>query len=170
MHLRIPYYVIKRMRSFLDLYFIFGANYLFLAIIAIACIYFLSQPSTIQKRIIIFSIITLPLAYIVAKILSMFYYDARPFVVGNFIPLIPHAPDNGFPSDHTLISAAFAAVLFPFNKKVAIITSVITLIVGYSRVYTGVHHSIDVIGSIAIVGVVACVVYFFIKNSKYFKQ
>ncbi len=156
------------MQSFFDLFFIFGAKYLFLAIIAIAFIYFLSQPKTTKKRIIIFSVVTLPLAYIVAKILSTFYYDPRPFVVGNFVPLIPHAPDNGFPSDHTLISAAFAAVLFPFNKKVAIVASILALIVGISRVYVGVHHPIDILGSIAIAAIVSSILFPCIKKLKYY--
>ncbi len=154
------------MENFINQFFIFGAEYLYIVIIVIALVYFLKQPKATKIQIIIFGITTLPLIYIVAKIISLFYYDPRPFVEGNFMPLISHVPDNGFPSDHTLLSAAIASVFYPFNKKVAVALWAFVLIIGFSRVYTGIHHPIDVLGSMAIASVVASLVYFFIKNSK----
>jgi len=39
-----------------------------------------------------------------------------PFAVGGFDPLLPHDADNGFPSDHSLLAAAFVAVALPYKK------------------------------------------------------
>ena len=100
----------------MDTLIIFIAKYLVFVSAAIAVFYFLKQPRQKQKEILIFAVVLLPLSYIVAKIVSHFYFDPRPFVVGHFTPLLPHAADNGFPSDHTLFGAAVAFAVFHFPR------------------------------------------------------
>ncbi|MDE1988371.1 MAG: phosphatase PAP2 family protein [Patescibacteria group bacterium] len=139
----------------MNILIIFGAKYLYLAAIAVALVYFLKQPREIKKRIIIFGLASLPITYLVAKLAGHFYYDPRPFAAGNFTPLIPHADDNGFPSDHTLILAAIASVIYPFSKKASAVLWMLAFAVGFSRVFAGVHHSIDIFGSMIIAAVVS---------------
>ncbi len=79
---------------------------------------------------------------------NLLYVDPRPFVVGHFIPLIPHVPDNGFPSDHTLLAAALAAIGMYWNKWLGLALWVIAIAIAIARVYVGLHHPIDVLGSI----------------------
>ena len=138
----------------MDIFIIFVAKYLLFVSTAIALVYFLKQPRQKQKEILVFAAILLPLSYIVAKILSHFYFDPRPFVLGYFVPLIPHAADNGFPSDHTLLGAAIAFAVFQFNKKLGILLLFLAILVGAARVLAGVHHFTDIAGSIIIVGLV----------------
>jgi len=95
----------------LNLIFIFGAQYLYLIVIIIALIWFLIQPRTKQKEILIISCICLPLAYFVAKFASYLFYNPRPVVLGHFKPLIPHKANNGFPSDHTLLVSVISVVV-----------------------------------------------------------
>jgi undecaprenyl-diphosphatase len=131
-------------------FFIFGAKYLYLLVPLIAMVHFLWQSKETQKKMLIFAIIALPLAYLVAKFVGYFYYDPRPFVQGNFIPLIPHAPDNGFPSDHMLFVSAIAATWWYFNRRISFVLWTIATLVGISRIGVGVHHPIDIIGSVVI--------------------
>ena len=126
---------------------LFGAKYLYLIIIAMAVIFYGLQPRERRKNILVLSIIYLPLAYLFGQIAAHFYFDARPFVVGHFQPLIPHAANNGFPSDHMLFSSAIASIVFIYNKKIGVLAWVIAHFVGYSRVSSGLHHWIDVFGS-----------------------
>ncbi len=130
---------------------IFSAKYLYLIEIVLATIYFFLQTRDKQKSIIALSAVFLPLAYIVALIITAFYFNPRPFVVGNFTPLITHAPDNGFPSDHMLLTSAIASVLFMYNKKIGALAWIIAIVVGISRVYAGIHHLTDIVGSVVIV-------------------
>jgi undecaprenyl-diphosphatase len=97
--------------------------------------------------------------YAVAKIISLFYYSTLPFVEGNFTPLIPHEADNGFPSDHTLLGAGISSVIYFFNKKVSAVLWALTLIVGISRVYAGVHHPVDIVGSIIVALAATVIIY-----------
>jgi len=129
---------------------IFGAKYLLWVLIALALVWFGRLPKEKQKRFILFGVIAFPLIYAVAKLIGMFYYHPRPFVVGDFTPLIFHEPDNGFPSDHTLLAAAIATGAYPFGKKASLLFWVFTALIGFFRVLGGIHHPIDILGSITI--------------------
>ena len=148
----------------LDSLIIFGAKYLYIVVVAVAIIYILRQPREKQKRILLLAIISLPIAYIVAKIGSWLYFDPRPFVVGNFTPLVPHVADNGFPSDHTLLTSAIASVIYVFNKKIGVLLWILALIVGISRVSAGIHHPVDILGSIIISVLIVFVAHKFINH------
>ena len=135
----------------LDTIAILIAQYLYLFILLIGVIFFFLQPFIIKKSMVICGAIIAPVAYIISRISSFFYYDPRPFVVGHFTPLIAHAADNGFPSDHVLLTGAVAMVIWFYNKKWSGVLWVLALLTGSARVYVGVHHITDILGSIVIV-------------------
>ncbi|WP_419188808.1 phosphatase PAP2 family protein [Enhydrobacter aerosaccus] len=69
-----------------------------------------------------------------------------------------HTPDNGFPSDHTLLLSALAALASCWNGRLSLLLWFIALLVGAARVYVGLHHPVDILGSILIaIGTVALV-------------
>ncbi len=138
----------------MNILIIFIAKYLVFVSAAIAVLYFAKLSRAKQKEMLIFAVILLPLSYIVAKLVSRFYFDPRPFVQGNFTPLLPHAADNGFPSDHTLLAAAIAFATFHFNKKLGLFLLLLAILVGVARILAGVHHVADIAGSIIITGLV----------------
>lgn len=133
-----------------NLLIIFGAKYLLWILVVIALIWFLKQSREKQKQIIFFGVTALPIIFLISRLVGRFYYDPRPFVVGHFVPLIPHEPDNGFPSDHTLLGAALASVIYLFNRKISWIAWIFTILIGVSRVLAGIHHLVDIAGSIII--------------------
>lgn len=92
------------------------------------------------------------LALLLAKLGSKLYYDPRPFVVSHFTPYFSHAKDNGFPSDHTLLTAWLAFVTLYFNRRYGVIALVVAVLVGAARVVAGVHHLADIVGSIVFAG------------------
>lgn len=154
----------------MDSIIIFGAKYLYLAVVILALFYLLILPKKESSRVIVAALIALPLSYLVAKGLSALYYDPRPFVVGQFVPLIPHAPDNGFPSDHTLFVSAIAAVIFAFERRLGLALFVVAALVGWSRVGAGVHHLTDILGSMIIASVVTWGVVRFVFPSLWHKM
>ena len=130
-------------------FFVFSAQYLFILPILILSAYFFTRKWPTQKRMVFFAIPAGLLTYLLGLIGNYLYYDPRPFVVGHFTPLIAHAADNGFPSDHTLLVSSLAAIGMYWNKWLGIRLWAIALFVAFSRVYVGLHHPIDVIGSMA---------------------
>ncbi len=147
------------MGNILDLVFIFGAKYLYLIVIIAAFIWFLNQSNLRQKDTLIIFCICLPLIFIVSEIAGHFYYNPRPFVQGNFTPLIPHQPNNGFPSHHALLVSVVSAVIFLFSKRIGLILWALAIFVGISRVYAGVHHVIDIVASMLISIILVNLVY-----------
>ena len=152
-----------------DIIIIIFANYLFLLSIAIGILYFLKINIKLKRRLFITTAFSFPISYIVAKISGLLIYDPRPFVVKHITPLFSHAPDNGFPSDHTLLTMAIASVIFIYNKKLGIILAIIALCVGLARVFANIHHMEDILGSSFIAISVTVFVYlgqkFFMKTS-----
>jgi undecaprenyl-diphosphatase len=146
---------------------IFIAQYLYLLVLLVGVIFFFMQPRKVQKSMVICGAIIAPVAYVISRIAGAMYYDPRPFVVGHFVPLIAHAADNGFPSDHVLLTGAVAMVIWFYNKKLSAALWILAFIIGLARVYTGVHHLTDIIGSAVIVLFVGAIYYLTVgKNNK----
>lgn len=134
----------------MNLYFIFAAKYLYLLSVAILGVYFLLQPRDAQKRMALFAIPAVFFAYALGTLGNHLYIDPRPFVVGHFMPFLYHAPDNGFPSDHTLLVSAIAAIGTLWNWRLGFLLWSTALAVAVARVFVGLHHFTDVLGSIVI--------------------
>lgn len=141
-----------------DLLFIFGAKYLIFASILLTGYYLFVSPIETRKKLMIFLLISLPFAYIVGIGAREMYVNPRPFAVENFEPLVAHAADNGFPSDHVLLAASLAAILFFFNRRYAAWLGGFAIFIAVSRVYVGVHHSLDVLASIGIAMLCAIII------------
>lgn len=134
----------------MDLLIVFGAKYLIIipALVTLTILWML--PARERVRFTTLVVISLPIAYIFAKIAGHIYFNPRPFVVGNFLPLVEHGPDNGFPSDHTLLSSALAAVVTVVRPRIGAVLWAFALIIGICRVLAGVHHGVDIVGAILI--------------------
>jgi membrane-associated phospholipid phosphatase len=67
-------------------------------------------------------------------------------------PLV-HVPHSGsFPSGHSATAFACATVLAWYDRRLAVPAFVLAAAIAWSRVYVGVHWSLDVLGG-AVVGV-----------------
>lgn len=135
---------------------VFAARYLFLLSTIIFGWFFIKLDVQTRKEFGMFAILASLFSYITARLLSALYYDPRPFVITHIQPLIPHAADNGFPSDHTLLTMVIAVVVFTYNRKLGLLLGVVSIIVGISRVLAGVHNPIDILGAVGIAAIVTC--------------
>src|SRR5665647_2834986 len=86
---------------------------------------------------------------------SVIYFDQRPFVTEHIAPLFPHAADNGFPSDHTLLSMLLAMCVLFYRWRWGVVLVAITLALGVARVEAHVHHPIDILGAVVFAAVAA---------------
>jgi undecaprenyl-diphosphatase len=141
---------------------VFGSSYLYFVLLAVALVWFLLQPPAAKLEMIAWGVVALPVMYVFLILAGMVYYDPRPFDVGHFSPLIPHSPDNGFPSDHTLLCSATSSIVFFYNKKMSALLWAMTALVGASRVYIGLHHATDILASAIIAVAVSYLAWSFI--------
>ncbi|MHB8660806.1 MAG: phosphatase PAP2 family protein [Minisyncoccota bacterium] len=139
----------------MNTFFILSAKYLYILPALILGVYFLMRQWPAQKRMALFALPSALLTYLLGLFGGYLYYDPRPFIVGHFTPLLTHAADNGFPSDHTLLASALAMIGFYWNRWLGVGLWVIAIVIAVARVYVGVHHPVDVLASMifAIIGV-----------------
>jgi len=148
--------------SFVDAVAIFGANYLYIVLLAVALTWYLTRPLEDKLEMIDWGVVALPVMYLLLLIAGMIYSDPRPFVVGHFTPLIPHSADNGFPSDHTMLCSATSSIVFFYSKRMSALLWVMTVLVGASRVWTGLHHATDIVASMVIAASISFAAWTFI--------
>jgi len=144
---------------------ILAASYLFVTLPLLWVASLVLQKSNKQLLIqgLLAAILAAPTAVALVWVASRIMYSSRPFVVNNFTPLIPHAANNGFPSDHTTFCMFFATLAFYNNQKIGIVGFILTLLVGFSRVAAGVHSVTDIIGGL-IVGFIAATVGYYLSR------
>lgn len=86
-------------------------------------------------------------ALALAKLAGKLYYDPRPFVDGVCQAVVPHAADNGFPSDHTLLGAALAAIVWRYSRSWAVVVGLLAAAVGIARVVGCIHSPVDIVSA-----------------------
>ncbi len=149
--------------SLLDNLIIFIAEYLpYFFILFLLYLWFSKKDF---KKNALFSGYSATLGIFIDFLISTFYFHPRPFMDKIGTTLTSHASDSSFPSDHTtfMLSIAFTLLYFKETRVAGIILSVIGLLGGMSRIFTGVHYPFDIFGSI-IVACVSAFIIFTLKN------
>ncbi len=129
----------------------FMAQYLFLAAPAAVVWLWLGLSRHDKRRFLLIGAVAGALTLMLAKIGAALYFDPRPFVF-NQPPLFYHAADNGFPSDHALLTFLIAWLAALFNKRAGLALALLAVAVGAARVAAGVHYGVDIVGGALIAG------------------
>ena len=132
----------------MHLFLLFTAKYLFIVVGLIAAIYWLSAPKKEKIRLAVFGLIAAVVTFVLVKLGAALYFDPRPFVTHHVTPLFPHGTDNGFPSDHTVLTAFIAVTIYSATKRLGLVLFAMALLIGLARVIGHIHSPIDIIGSI----------------------
>lgn len=125
----------------------FVAKYfLFLSVLIVALFWLRAQRATkvdLAWQLLAGGVVALALATLAGHL----YYDTRPFVSQHIRPLIAHAADNGFPSDHALLTSFLGFTLLLYSRAVGSTLLGIAVLVGAARVAAHIHTPVDIIGS-----------------------
>ena len=87
------------------------------------------------------------LALTLSRAAQSLYYNPRPFVTESITPLVQHVADNGFPSDHALLAATLAFLVWLKSPKLGVGFLGLAILIGVSRILVNVHHSLDVLAA-----------------------
>ena len=140
------------------------AKYFLVLSVLGAAVVLYRMPKTERLRFVILLAAGGIVALAFAKLGSMLYDNPRPFVQGHFTPLLPHAADNGFPSDHTLLAAFLAWASLTKSRKIGAALLVVALLVGLARLQAGVHHAVDIAGSFVLSGLACWLVWWLVQR------
>jgi undecaprenyl-diphosphatase len=139
------------------------AKYLLFLCVAVVGVYWLFAPRATKVilgwQLIIGGII----AVLLSTLAGHLYYDTRPFVSEHIVPLIAHAPDNGFPSDHALLSSFLGFTMMSYSRRIGVLLLAVAVLIGAARVAAHIHQPIDIVGSFVIAAVSVLIVNAFTK-------
>ncbi len=136
----------------------FVGRYFFLISVVVVALYWFRAKVSVKISLAWHLIAGGVLAVVLAVIAGHLYYDPRPFVTHHLVPLIAHAADNGFPSDHALLTAFLAFTMLLYSKRTGVFLLVIALLVSWARVAAHIHNPRDIVGSFVIAAVAVIVV------------
>jgi undecaprenyl-diphosphatase len=133
------------------LFFSQYVEFIFMAAIVIVFILGVVKKNGEYRKVafntVVFTVINLIINLIIR---SIFHVD-RPFVHNKVNLLVPHDSASSFPSNHATGTMSIALGLGKYNKVLSITLTILSIIVGFSRVYVGHHYPLDVIGGYLIV-------------------
>jgi undecaprenyl-diphosphatase len=136
----------------LELLIIFGGKYLIaLSVAGFAAYFFFISPQE-RRELGILALFSLPLAYLLARVAGFVYSHPQPFVEWGAEPLIAHEIDNAFPSDHTLVAAAFAILASLYDKYWGAALMAAAALIALARMAAGLHALVDIIASFVLAG------------------
>ena len=90
------------------------------------------------------------LAIVLVKIAAAVVHEKRPFVLEHVHPLVAHAADNSFPSDHLTACGIAFAYLWPRSRPMALAALVFAAAIACARVLAHLHWPIDVASGFAL--------------------
>ncbi len=122
----------------------------YLVIVCMALYWFTTDRA--GKRVLLEGAAVVLLGLLVNQLITLFFFHPRPFMMGLCKPLIPHAPETSFPSDHaTLLFGAALALLFrPGWRGKGAFLLLVAMIGAWGRVYTGLHFPFDILSSLGL--------------------
>lgn len=135
---------------------VWAAQYLLWVMVAVfAAIWLWAETRRGKVTLAAAGVIGLVITVILIMVAGALHTDPRPFVQNPSIhPLFAHAPDNGFPSDHSAAAALIAVLIAIRHRWYGAGLGLLAIVIAWARVAAHVHHTQDVVAGLAI-GVVA---------------
>jgi undecaprenyl-diphosphatase len=96
------------------------------------------------RSIIVPLIVGAAAAALLDVLAGLVYQDQRPFVTIGVVPLVPHGPDNGFPSDHSAAAAFASTIALYVDRRLGIIAWAAAVLLGLGRLYCLLHSPLDI--------------------------
>lgn len=141
------------------------ASLLMLCILAILIAKYFKKEKYLE--IAMLCLYSLLLSAVIAGCLKLAFHSPRPFtVLDNVRQLAVPTEPNSFPSGHTSSTLAVITVLvwkLRENIALAVILILFAFLIGFSRIYVGLHYPLDVLTGAA-VGIISGVIVLAVKG------
>lgn len=146
--------------STLDLVMKDAAKYLIFAMFAVVAILCLLELRRRSIRPVLATAVALAVTFGLGLLGAAAYREKRPFQTHHVHQLIAHAPGQSFPSDHATAAFGIALAVMAFvSWRWGIALFGAALLIGFARVYDGIHYPLDIAGGFAAALVATAVVW-----------
>lgn len=136
-----------------DWLMVFCAEYLMYVMIAIVLVYAIWGYRKWRDMALVAIGSALVARFGVATLIRHFYYHARPYwILTQTHLLLAREIQSSFPSGHTIFMFALATGVYLYNKKAGWWFYASACLIGFARVFAGVHWPYDILAG-AVLGV-----------------
>ena len=159
--------------AILDKIMVFFAEYfIFLLALFMVILWFVKPNRTRNREMLLCAAYSFIFSEIIGKFVGVFVYHTQPFTAHSGINvLVEHGINNSFPSDHTILVFSILTVFFLYNRNIkGFIALLLAFIVGFARIFVGVHYPIDVGVGIVIGVTMSIFCYTVLANSTFFEK
>lgn len=130
------------------------AEWLVFFIPAIVAIGFVVKPNKRHLYMLLGVLAAGVIGYVLAEILKLIVDQSRPFLELDFRPLISSASGvRSFPSGHATMAFSMSTLVIIMEKRLGILLTIFSFLVGIGRIAVGVHWPSDVAAG-AVLGVI----------------
>jgi undecaprenyl-diphosphatase len=132
-----------------------AVNLDYLFYLGVVVYWFVRTPE--NRRMVVNTLLSAAAALGTNGIIGAIYHRDRPFVAHQVIQLVKHEASASFPSNHAAAAFAVAASIWLWRRKDGWVWFVLAALIGFSRIWSGIHYPTDIIGG-AILGILIAVV------------
>ena len=149
----------------LDKLMVFSATYLIYVVVAGVAVVALPVLRRRDWPSLLAVAVSISLAFLLGVLASSLFFEPRPFTTHpDILLLTPHAAGKSFPSDHATAAFAFAFASLAFlSRRWGLVALVAAVLIGFARVYAGIHYPGDIAGS-ALVSALAVLVVWVVRQ------
>ncbi len=114
------------------------------------------------------ALLSVGLAIVIGKLVGQLHSNQQPFAeLPNVNQLVEKAVNNSFPSDHTMIFFAVCFTFFLYKKKGRFLWIILACLVGFSRIWVGVHYPGDILVGALIAMASAYLIFSIVRKNPY---
>ena len=133
--------------AFVDAVMKDAAKYLIFAVFAVVALLCLLR---LRRRVlppVAATVVTLAATFGLGLLGAAVYREKRPFQTHHVHQLLTHAAGQSFPSDHATAAFGVALAVGVFlSWRWGIVLFLAALLIGFARVYDGIHYPLDIAG------------------------
>jgi len=105
----------------------------------------------VRRKMALYGFAAAAVTVSVSRQIGKLAWRDRPFAeLEEVNQLLHHIESNGFPSDHAAAAAAIAFMLLRFSRPIGSLALLLAAVVGFSRIWVGVHYPGDVAAGFAV--------------------
>lgn len=137
-----------------------AAKYLIFGVFAVVAVLCLVRLWRREWRPVVATAATLALTFVLGLLGAALYAEQRPFTTHKVHLLVAHAAGQSFPSDHATAAFGVALAVWVFlSWRWGVLLFLAALLIGFARVYDGIHYPLDIAGGLLAAAIATAVVW-----------